>query len=186
MTIAITIPLHSRWVPSYLEKIIDKRVRDTALSCLEKLVDWIASRLYCPYRRLLDAKLERVHLFSDAKAKLYDCTEQGIAQVKTRPHLRAGEIPFRDDIMFLGLKVVFPQPPGFELVFAREGFSDYVVVKDGENRQIQILEQEIPRPEAPHHAQVNRWRVNLQEVQQGIVDQPIPQEVEFYLAQMEG
>jgi len=49
--VQFAIPVHSKWVPECLDRILDKKVSGAALSCIEKLVDWICSVIYCPINR---------------------------------------------------------------------------------------------------------------------------------------
>ncbi len=139
--IIAAFPVESRFVPSCLECLIDKKVAGIALNLLERLVDWICSWIYCPYNSLYQAKLSRVHRFSDEITTLLDSTKQAIARI---------EFDWKNDYISLHDKrVVFNQIPNVEIVFSSQSFTDYVVVKDDENRRpgwYKIVEQEAPRP----------------------------------------
>ena len=158
------IPVHSSWVPRCFERIIDKKVRGVALNCLEKFVDWLATCLYRPYSNLYRDKLERIHFFSDGLAKLYDLTKEGIAGIRNQPIFpQPGAFEF-DFITLKGVRVFFNRVINHVTAFAREQFTDYVVVRDGPAPdQVVIHEQETAR-----HVQVppavNEWTVDLNEV----------------------
>lgn len=168
--VPFSIPVHSKWVPACLDRILDKKVAGAALSCLEKLVDWICSMIYGPYRTLYQAKLQRVHLFSDKLAKVIDCTMKGIAAIHVSKHVNLlGDINLvihqLDFITLNNKKVYFHQNPAIETIFSRATFTDYVVVKDAPQKGpswIQIIEQETQRPRKDKPI-VNEWFVDTEQ-----------------------
>jgi hypothetical protein len=153
-SIIAALPVESRFVPGCLENIIDKKVAKVALNFLEKWVDWILTWIYCPYHNLFMAKLSRVHLFSDAATPLVDSTKQGVANI---------DFEWRNDYISLhGKKVYFNPIPNVEIVFSRQAYTNYVVVRDDESRRpgwYKIVVQEIPRPENLRPMEKS-WRVN--------------------------
>lgn len=149
--IVASIPIDSRFVPSCLETIIDKKVSGVALNFLEKLVDCLFTWFYCPYHSLYQAKTARVHFFGDGEAKLYDTTKQGVGAIE-----RNGSITLNERKVFFNLN------PNIESVFSRQAFTDYVVIKDDEKRRpgwFQIIEQEISRPNNPKPMEKS-WTIN--------------------------
>jgi len=143
MTQAIlhSLPVESRFIPSCLENIIDKKIQDVALNKLERLIHWICSWIYCPYQTLYQAKMARVHTFSDGAAKLFDATTQGIVK-----------IDFEWDTDFIAInhkKVLFNPKHNMEVRFSRKADTDFVVVRDDAKRRagwFEVSEQEISRP----------------------------------------
>ncbi len=169
--VQFSIPVHSKWVPACLDRILDRKVAGAALSCLEKLVDWICSIICCPYRTLYQAKLQRFHLFSDKIAKLIDCTTRGIAAIHVSKKVNLlGDlnqvVHQLDYITLKNKKVYFHQNPAIEFTFSRAAFTDYVVVKDAPQKGpswIQIIEQETQRPRK-NKPIVNEWFVNTEQL----------------------
>lgn len=164
-SISFSIPLKSACVPWCLENIIDKKVQNQALNRLEKLIDWIAMRLYSPYSTLYGAKKERVHFFSDNQAALYDCTKKGIAGLRLNEPLVPGADRRADRrydfITLFHKRVFFDADLARMTVFGRAAYTDYVLITDGKNPdQVEIQEQEIERTPgiAPR---LNQWTVDL-------------------------
>lgn len=142
--IAASFPVSSRFVPTFLENIIDKKISGIALNMIERLLHQICSWLYWPYRNLYREKQSRVHTFSDNQTRLFDATRDKSAKI---------EFEWGNDYITInGNKVPFTNNPQFEVVFSRQKYTDYVVVKDARERGpgwFQIIEQELPRESNP-------------------------------------
>jgi hypothetical protein len=150
MTQAIlaSFPVESRFVPGCLESIIDAKVQGKALNVLQRLVDWICSWLYCPYKNLYRAKMERVHPLADKEVKLYDLTKHGVGGVES------------DFVTIQGRRIFFNDNPLIGTVFSRRAFTDFLVLKDGGRPGwFQIIEQEVARPSNPRPMEKS-WFVN--------------------------
>jgi len=163
--VSISIPVHSPWVPRALEAIIDKKVQGIALNCLDQLVDWSCTVFYWPYRILSEEKMSRVHYFSDYLAKMYDCTKNGIAGmlVQYSMSLTQGRILPSDSITLYGDKVHLHENPFIHCLFSRRAHTDYVVVRDLNDHEIEILEQETPRsPDT--RGLIHRWTLDLDDL----------------------
>lgn len=161
--VSFTIPVHSNWVPTYLESILDKRISRTALTYLETFVDILCRCIYLPYNLLLSRKLERVHLFSDQRAQLIDCTARGIASIevaRTVNLLDGTEIERVDMIVLNGKHVHFGENIDAIMEFSRKSHTDYVVVQDLGDQKVEIIEQETRR-HAHQNPAVKRWSVDL-------------------------
>ena len=164
------LPVESRFVPGCMESILDKKVAKTALNILERLIDWIASRIYCPYNNLYQAKLARIHRFSDT-TPLLDSTKQGIATID-----RDGG---HDCINLHNNKVCFWPNPHTERVFSRSAYISYIVVQDdGRSGWYKITEHELARP-GNERPMAKYWFINTNQFHQfqGLDRPP------FYLAQ---
>ncbi|MES2274125.1 MAG: hypothetical protein V4487_08025 [Chlamydiota bacterium] len=165
----ISIPLHSKWVPACLEKIIDKKINRIALNCLERLLDFLCSKLYFPYRRLLAAKLARIHLFSDKTTKLFDATAQGIAGIKAKnqAHLiDGGDIRITDYVTLNRKRVFFDPDPGRLMIFSHEAYTESVYVSDAEEKGpgwYRIAELALGRPDNPR-PMPKTWFVNTNQL----------------------
>lgn len=144
LSIIASLPVDSRFVPTCLENIIDKRVAGVALNFLERLFNWLCTWLYFPYNTLYKAKMVRVHTFSDGIVRLFDATVRGLAGI---------EHDWEHDYVTLhDRNVRFNLNPNIKNHFARAMNTDYVVVRDDPIKRInwyQIIEQEISRPENP-------------------------------------
>lgn len=148
--IVASFSIESRWVPSCLETLIDKKVAGAALNFLQKLIDWFFSWFYCPYHSFYLEKAARVHAFNDGEVKLFDATKQGIGGIN------------HNFITINGRKVLFNPNPHIETLFSRRTSTDYVVIRDDEKRRagwFQIIEQEISRPGNPKPME-KLWLVN--------------------------
>lgn len=86
LAIVESLPVHSPWVPSVLESIINKKVAEVALNKIEELIDWLFTWLYSRYTELYNDKRKRVHSYNvDAKevlkgvepCLLFDRTREG-------------------------------------------------------------------------------------------------------------
>lgn len=149
-----SIPLSSPFVPNCLENLIDKKISGEALNIMQKLIDWICMWFYCPYNILYHKKVARIHTFTDGTAKLYDATKQGIAGIQYSWE--------NDYISLFDKRVYFNPNPQIQIIFSRQAFTNYVVVKDYDIRGanwFQIIEQETPR--ANNNAPMEKsWLVN--------------------------
>lgn len=154
--IVASFPVTSPFLPTFLENIIDKKISGVALNLLEKLMDWICFRVCCPYMAVYRGKMARVHTFSDGETRLFDTTKEKVAKIES-----AWE---NDYITLRNNKVFFNRNPNIGILFSRQAFTDYVVIKDDERRRggvFQIIEQEIPRPGNPRPMEKS-WHVKLE------------------------
>ncbi len=160
------LPVESIWVPTCLDNVINKKIAGVALNRLERWVDWICSRLYCPYNTLYNGKKARVHFFSDPVEKsvesgdsipLFDRTKEGIANI---------EHGFGIDCIFLnGSKVRIGQGK-VKVVFSKANQTDYVAVEDGESPGLyKIIEQALPSEDNMRPME-KVWKVNGGELHQ--------------------
>lgn len=166
--IQFTIPVHSKWVPNCMERLIDKQIGGVALSTLEKLIDWVMKRLYCPYQTLYKEKMGRIHYFSDKEAQLFDCTTDRIAGIR---HPKEG-VPPCDFITLREKKVYFHQNPRILTIFSKKAFTDYMIVKDAPERGAgwcKITEHETVRPEADK-PEIHEWFVDTATHNRLVVD----------------
>lgn len=170
-SIVSSLPVDSRFVPSCLESIIDKKVRKVALNLLEKIVDWLFTWFYCPYHSLYKKKMARVHLFSDSITPLFDATRRGIAGICRHQQ--------RDYISLNNRKVYFSPNPNIEIHFSRQAYTDYVVVRDDRRRPgyFHITEQELSRP-GNRNPMEKTWAVNTRDVFPDGPNQPTVHRIE--------
>jgi len=166
------LPVQSQFVPSFLESIIDKKVAQIALNCLEELIDAILTWIYCPYHNLYQAKLARVHLFRDT-TPLLDSTKQGIAEIEQNGK--------NDYIKLHNKRVYFTLIPNLERFFSRAAYISYVNVFDDDNRRpgwYKIVEHELSRA-GNERPMAKCWMINTNQLHrfEGINEAP------FYLAQ---
>lgn len=167
LAIIAALPVESRFVPSCLETLVDKKVAGIALNLLERLVDWICSWIYCPYYNLYKEKMARVHLFNDQVTPLFDSTKEGIANIEYEW--------VNDSITLRDRRVCFNPIPHLEVVFSRMNFTDYVVIQDDDRRRpgwVKIIEQELPRPSNPKPME-KYWVVNTNELHQFQGEDPV-------------
>lgn len=152
----------------FLEKIVDKRVKGAALSCLELLVHWVCSIFYGSYKMALTDRTTRPagvanvqkQYWLKGRVRLYDCTKKGLVSILdhegkkicilalhtdwTKP---SGEKVVRKDAL-----PVFLEGQGIE-PFSNQ--TNYVVVKD--NKHQVEFEEHIFSDKEP----IKRWRTNL-------------------------
>lgn len=141
----------------YLERILDKKVNDTALNCFEKFIHWLFNLCSSCYRNLyefkrvveptlnraaktfnLDPSTASVHRFAD-KTLLFDFTKAQKAGAR-------GE-----EVVFGGRLINSMGGNGLgHIFFAKKHFTDYVLLRDHPNEPSKILlcEQEFRRPDA--------------------------------------
>jgi hypothetical protein len=157
--IVASIPVDSWFVPDFLAEILDKKISGIALNYIEEFVDWICSWIYCPYILLGQAKLKRIHRFSDQIVSLFDTTKKGVVQIKRS---------LIDHICLKNVEVCFSANPNIAVLFSREAFTEYVVVKDDEKNRpgwYKIIEQPTPRPTNPRPME-KCWLINTNEMHQ--------------------
>lgn len=148
--ILASIPLDSHFVPTCLENILHKKIAGVALNILERLIHWVCSWIYSPYKTLYKAKLGRVHTFSDGIVKLIDTTVKGIAKTE------GNYVVLRNRI------VHFNWNTNIQTTFARKENTDYVIVRDDPKKRAnwyQVVEKEISRPENQNPME-KIWHVN--------------------------
>jgi hypothetical protein len=145
-----SLPLDSHFVPTWLEKISHKKIAGVALNILERLIHWLCSWLYSPYKTLHIAKQGRVHTFSDGIVKLIDTTVKGIAKTE------GNYVSLRNRIVHFNLNT------NIQTTFARKENTNYVIVRDDLNKRTnwyQIVEKEISRP-GNRNPMEKIWHVN--------------------------
>ncbi|MBS0625881.1 MAG: hypothetical protein JSS32_07515 [Verrucomicrobia bacterium] len=174
--VAISIPVHSKWVPTCLEKIIDKKISRVALTRLEKLVDLLCKFIYCPYSDLEQEKRSRILFFSDRQAILIDCTQNSLAGIHVTAfrNMQTGRIDESFDVINLRHgaergKIYF----GTEVLramFSRNLGTDYVAVVDDGANHVKVIEQKLHGRESGP-ATRHSWRVPVAPAGYELIDQ---------------
>lgn len=162
--VAFSVPIHSKWVPTFLERIIDKKISKIALTRLEKLVDLLCKFFYCPYSDLEKEKRSRIIPFTDRQTTLIDCTQNKLAGIHTTAfrNMNTGQIDASFDVINLRHgeergKIYFGTDVP-RAMFSRALATDYVVVEDDGPAHVKVTEQKLSGRESGP-ATRHSWRV---------------------------
>lgn len=166
-------------VPDYLTTIIDKKVQNLALNCLEQFMDWLCTLLWGTYDKMYHLKIvmqrfghdiahpERVsiHTFKDGTAKLLDFTTHQGAGIRHSQELDVRTRRPQDGLDFITMRqegsaesrrIFFSENIQIEITFSHAANTEYVVVENTQTaHRFRITEQEIGGP-------VKTWFVDTQ------------------------
>jgi hypothetical protein len=133
-----SVPAPTQPQLSYLETIIDKKIKNIALGCFEKIVHWFLTTFSCccpSYKRRYEDQLSRIKYFSDGTV-IKDLTPEKIVKVFSQKSDQNINI---DYIALNNKKVLFTGFRNRIVLFGSQYFTDHVVVKDGKNYSGEVI-----------------------------------------------